>query len=333
MAVLITGGAGFLGQRVARALLKEWENAGPDPEQPVKLLLVDIKEPSERIPGAHYVVGNISDASFLETVLTEEVASIFHFAAILSAHTESEYDLGMKVNFDATRAIIERARALETRPKLIFTSSVAVFGIPPQETIDTNALRERQLSFTEKTAVTPQSSYGAQKAMAELLVADATRRGFVDGRAVRLPTVVVRPGKPARAASSFASGVIREPLQGQPSVCPVDPDTPVWIQSPRKVVENLIRAHNLPRSTGPVVVTLPGLSVTVREMINAVVWAKGRSDLVRFERQPEVERIFCSWPGRIDTPAASSLGFEADESIEEVIRAFIEVDLEMPTNP
>ncbi|GAQ89764.1 NAD-dependent epimerase/dehydratase [Klebsormidium nitens] len=333
MTILISGGAGFLGQRLARALIKDQAVApGPSNEQSdggTKLLLVDILEPVEPIPGAQHVTGDITDPSFLASVLTEDVTSIFHLAAIVSSHAESDYDLGMKVNFDATRAIVERARALKTRPTLIFTSSVAVFGIPRQELHDANSIRKRQLSFTETTAITPQSSYGAEKGMAELLVADATRKGFIDGRAVRLPTVVVRPGKPNKAASSFASGIIREPLQGQPSVCPVDLDTPVWIQSPRKVVENLIRAHKLPAGTGPLVITLPGLSVTAGELVDAMVRAGGRRELVRLEKQPDIERIVSSWPGRIETPVASSLGFEADRSIDDVVQAFVQDDLKM----
>src|SRR5690606_1922365 len=186
--------------------------------------------------------------------------SIFHLAAIVSGHAEVDFDLGMKINFDATRQILERARELGTKPRVIFTSSVAVFG---------GALPE---SVPDTMSPVPQSSYGAQKAMGELLVNDYSRKGFIDGRILRMPTISVRPGAPNKAASSFASGIIREPLNGQEAVCPVGGETRMWLMSPRQALPHLIDQHELDagRSGSGRTVCLPGLSVTAREMVDAL---------------------------------------------------------------
>jgi nucleoside-diphosphate-sugar epimerase len=223
------------------------------------------------------------------------------------------------VNLDATRALLEASRRLRRPPRLVATSSVAVYGgvLPPV--------------VTDDTALRPQSSYGMEKAVGELLVADYARRGWVDGRVLRLPTVSVRPGKPNKAASSFASGIIREPLSGLEAVCPVPPETRLWLLSPRKAVEDLVHGHEIDAAAlgGVRTVNLPGLSVTVAEMVAALERVGGREAVarIRWERDPLVERIVASWPGVWDTTRALRLGFGGDADFESVVRAFVADDL------
>ncbi len=266
-------------------------------------------------PRVEVVAGDLADEALLRRVLGADAASVFHLAAVVSAQAEADFDLGMRVNLDGTRRLLDACRALSRPPRLVSTSSVAVYG---------GALPD---PVTDDTAVRPQSSYGAQKAMGELLVADYTRRGFVDGRVLRLPTVTVRPGKPNRAASSFASGIVREPLAGLEAVCPVSPDTRVWILSPRRAVEGLVLGHDLPPAAlGDVrSVNLPGLSVTVAEMVRAleVVAGPAAAARIRWEPDPVVQRIVGSWPARWDASRAESLGFAGDRDFASVVRAHV----------
>jgi nucleoside-diphosphate-sugar epimerase len=322
MRVVVTGGAGFLGRRLATALLARGRLTGPDGrERPIeRLVLLDLATPPGLAdPRVELVAGDVADEATLRRALGPDASSIFHLAAVVSAQAEEDFDLGMRVNLDATRRLLDACRALPRPPRLVSTSSVAVYG---------GALPER---ITDDTALRPQSSYGAEKAMGELLVADATRRGFVDGRVLRLPTVSVRPGKPNRAASSFASGIIREPLCGLEAVCPVSPGTRLWLLSPRKAVESLVHGHELPgEALGSVrSVNLPGVSVTVAEMVAALEEVGGPevAARVRFVRDPLVDRIVSSWPGAWDASRARALGFSADANFASVVRAYVEDDL------
>jgi nucleoside-diphosphate-sugar epimerase len=318
MRVVITGGAGFLGARLARAILARGTLAAPDGAQrPVeRLVLVDLVHAAGFAdPRVEVVAGDLDDDDLLRRALGAGAASVFHLAAVVSAQAEADFDLGMRVNLDATRRLLDACRALPRPPRLVATSSVAVYGgVLPDPVTDDTALR-------------PQSSYGAQKAMAELLVADYTRRGFVDGRILRLPTVSVRPGKPNKAASSFASGIIREPLAGVEAVCPVSPDTRVWLLSPRRAVEGLVLGHELPSAAlGDVrSVNLPGLSVTAAEMVRALAEVGGpeAAARVRWEPDPLVQRIVGSWPARWDVARAQRLGFVGDPDFASVIRAHV----------
>ena len=310
MKILITGGAGFLGQRLARRLLVEYPGAS------TALVLVDCvaTDAFADEPRVQAVECDISDRAALARLVTPDTAIVYHLAAIVSGQAEAEFDLGMRINLAATETLLELCRALPAPPKFVFASSMAVFGGAPADAI------------TEQTAVSPQSSYGTQKAIGELLVNDYSRKGFIDGRAVRLPTIAVRPGKPNRAASSFVSGIIREPLSGQPATCPVGRDLLVVISSPGTVVENLVHAHRVPATalgTNRTLI-LPGLSVTIGEMIDTLARVAGAdvAARIRFERDEAVERIVLTWPARLDAARARSLGFQVDPDFESILRSY-----------
>jgi nucleoside-diphosphate-sugar epimerase len=222
----------------------------------------------------------------------------------------------MRVNLDGTRALLEVCRASGHQPRFVFASSVAVYGgnLPPV--------------VLDDAPLTPQTSYGTQKAMGELLVSDYTRRGFVDGRSLRLPTVTVRPGRPNAAASSFASGIIREPVNGEESICPVDRPTRMWVISPASAVDGFIHAHDLPgeRLGANRSISLPGLSVTVGEMVDALERVAGADAVarIRWQKDPRITRLVDTWPGTLDAARARSLGFPQDENFDAIVRAYVE---------
>lgn len=322
MKVLITGGAGFLGQRLAKQLLSRGELTGPDgkPAPITELVLVDVVQGNDlgdkRVTA---LVGDIADPALLERAIDRDTAVVFHLAAIVSGQAEADFDLGMRINLDASRTLLEVCRARGHRPRVVFTSSVAVYGGTLPEVV------------RDDTALNPQSSYGTQKAIAELLLTDYSRRGFVDGVVLRLPTISVRPGRPNAAASSFASGIIREPLNGEEAVCPVPGDTRLWLLSPRRAIEALIAGSELPgeRLGNRRIVNLPGVSVTVDEMIDALREVAGDEAANRIRREPDtrVQQIVGSWPGRWDTTRAEQLGLRGDASFVDVVRAYIEDEL------
>jgi nucleoside-diphosphate-sugar epimerase len=225
----------------------------------------------------------------------------------------------MRVNLEGTRNVLEACRALPRPARLVFASSVAVYGGDMPEVLD------------DGTILTPQTSYGAQKAMGELLVGDYTRKGFVDGRALRLPTIVVRPGKPNRAASTFASSIIREPLTGQEAACPVTRDAAMYILSPRRVVEALIRAFELPAEAfgATRMLTLPGITVSVGEMVDALESVAGErvARRVRWQPDPVIQKIVAGWPAAFDAKRARAMGFAADPDFASIVRAHIEDEL------
>ena len=322
MEVLITGGAGFLGSKLARQLLARGTLAGHSgqPEKISRITLLDqVAAQGFDDPRIAVMTGDAADAAVIAKALTPSVQSVFHLAAVVSGEAESDFDLGMRINLDATRILLEQARKNGNRPRVVFTSSVAVFGgdLPPK-VLDT-------------TPATPQGSYGAQKAMCELMVTDYSRKGFVDGRSLRLPTVTVRPGKANKAASSFASGIIREPLNGVVSICPVPPDTKVWALSPRSTVHNLIHAHELDNAAfgSAGAVNLPGLTTTVGEMVAAMGRVAGAETmkLVEWKEDPAILKLVRTWPGDFVTARAEKMGFVHDANFDEVVKAYMEEEL------
>lgn len=319
MKVLVTGGAGFLGQRLARQLLTQGQltDSAGQLQAITELVLVDVV-PAHDFGDARVTVvtGDIADGVLMRATIDADTASIFHMAAIVSGQAEADFELGMRINLDASRLLLDICRELGHKPKVVFTSSVAVYGGQLPEVVQ------------DSTALNPQSSYGTQKAIGELLLNDYSRRGFVDGRVLRLPTISVRPGKPNKAASSFASGIIREPLNGEAAVCPVGTDLRLWLLSPRGAIASLIAGHELPGAAfgASRTVNLPGLSVSVGEMIAALDDVAGSDVTARISHAPDaaVERIVRSWPGAWDTARAAALGLTADADFAAIIRAYVD---------
>ncbi|MCG7327281.1 D-erythronate dehydrogenase [Achromobacter sp. ACRQX] len=321
MKILITGGAGFLGQRLAHKLLERGTLSleGGKSQTITQIDLLDVVKADLQDPRVRSLEGDIADPAVLRQAIDTETRAIFHLAAIVSGQAEADFDLGMRINLDASRALLETCRALGHKPRVIFTSSVAVYGGNLPDTV------------RDDTALNPQSSYGTQKAIAELLLADYTRRGFVDGRVLRLPTISVRPGRPNAAASSFASGIIREPLNGEPAVCPVGADTRLWLLSPRGAIAALIAGCELDADAmaDRTPINLPGVSVTAAEMAQALREVAGDevADRISWQADARVERIVGSWPGRWDTSRATRLGLTGDGSFADIVRAYMADDL------
>ena len=319
MKVLVTGGAGFLGQRLARQLLTQGQltDSAGQLQAITELVLVDVV-PAHDFGDARVTVvtGDIADGVLMRATIDADTASIFHMAAIVSGQAEADFELGMRINLDASRLLLDICRELGHKPKVVFTSSVAVYGGQLPEVVQ------------DSTALNPQSSNGTQKAIGELLLNDYSRSGFVDGRVLRLPTISVRPGKPNKAASSFASGIIREPLNGEAAVCPVGTDLRLWLLSPRGAIASLIAGHDLPGAAfgASRTVNLPGLSVSVGEMIAALDDVAGSDVTARISHAPDaaVERIVRSWPGAWDTARAAALGLTADADFAAIIRAYVD---------
>ena len=311
MQIVITGGAGFLGQRLAHKLLEH--------STLKQLILADVVAPP--IPNqdarVRSVVADLTDADAARSLVSAETTAVYHLAAVVSGQAEAKFDLGVAVNVDGTQNLLEAVRHQAPGAKVIFASSLAVYG------------GELPAVITEDTGLQPQSSYGTQKAIAELWVNDYTRKGFLDGRILRLPTVCVRPGKPNAAASSFASGIIREPLNGEKAICPVDPALPLWLSSPSAVTENLVKGLALPAADfGPYsrTVNLPGITVTVAEMIAALREVAGDEVAGRIQYQPDetISKIVASWPSQFDISRAIALGFQGDRSFTDIVRAHMQ---------
>ena len=318
MKVLITGGAGFLGRRLAKKLLERGSLKGANDKDARidQIVLVDIVQGSpltdKRI---QTIVGDIGDPAFLTTAIDATTDSIFHLAAIVSGQAEADFDLGMRINVDASRRLLDICRGLGHRPRVVFASSVAVYGGELPETV------------LDTTALAPQSSYGTQKAVIELLVNDYSRKGFIDGRVLRLPTISVRPGRPNAAASSFASGIIREPLNGEPAVCPVTANTRLWLASPETIIESLVFGHEVAATAFGATrnINVPGLSVTVGDMVAALQRVAGADvvNRIQWTADPRIERIVSTWPGELDSRRALSLGFPRDENFDAFIRQYM----------
>jgi nucleoside-diphosphate-sugar epimerase len=331
MRITILGGGGFLGRRLASRLARD----GALGDRPIEALtLFDLAEPpapeGARFP-VHRLAGDVADPAQVAAAIPPGTGVVVHLAAVVSAQAEADFDLGLRVNLHGTLAVLQACRALSQGPRasgatpqpprVVFASSVASFGGGQDARLEDDA---RQL---------PGNSYGAQKAMGELLLQDASRRGLLDAVNIRLPTVIIRPGRPNRAASSFLSAILREPLLGLPTELPVPEDFAVWICSPRRAVEWFLhamamdtRALGLDRGVNP-----PGRSATVGKMLSALESVAGPAAraLVRHAPDPAVEAIVGGWPASFTAERARRLlGFSEQESLEEIVKAFVEDDLE-----
>ncbi len=321
MRIVITGGAGFLGSRLARALLAcgALTDTRGETREVRELVLIDVVPVKLADPRVSVLTGDLANPGLMERAITSDTDSVFHLAAVVSGQAEAEFDVGMRANVDVTRMLLERCRALSRPPKIVFASSLAVFGGPLPDPVPDDA------------PVKPQTSYGTQKAIGELLVYDMTRKGYIDGRSLRLPTITVRPGKPNKAASSFASSIIREPLSGIDAYCPVAPSTQVWVSSPRTAISNLIIGHEVPatRFAHTRSINLPGIQVGVGEAVAALRRIAGDAvaDHVKWRLDPVIDRIVSTWPGRFAAALATALGMSVDPDFDSVVRAYITDEL------
>ncbi|MEO8144613.1 MAG: D-erythronate dehydrogenase [Betaproteobacteria bacterium] len=316
MKILITGGGGFLGFRLARTLLARGQLNG----KPItSITLLDGAFPprvndlsNEKIKA---VTGDVSDEKTIASVCLPDTDAVFHLAAVVSGQAETDFDLGMRVNLKGIELLLAQMRKCSKPPRLVYTSSVAAFGGVLPEVLD------------DTTIANPQTSYGTQKVIGEYLITDYTRKGFIDGRSLRLPTIVVRAGKPNAAASSFASGVIREPLNGVISECPVAPETGVWLLSPGRVVDAFIHAWELPPETWGTQrwLNLPGITASVAEMVEAMRKVAGDAAAKRvvYKADARIQAIVKTWPVNFRTPRALAMGFKPDPDVASVIRDYI----------
>ncbi len=323
MRVVITGGAGFLGTLLARRLLRGPQAIGGSPPRDIgELILLDPVAPAPDL-AAHPRVRHCPAELGQGLGTIGGVDAVFHLAGVVSGAAEANFDLGLRVNLDGTREVLEWARAHPVPPVLVFTSSLAVFGRDPA----VGPVGLGPVGVDDDTLPRPQSSYGFQKFIGEQLVADYTRRGYLRGRSVRLMTVAVRPGRPNAAASGFLSGMIREPARGLRTVCPVPRNLPVALSSPERTIEGIVTAAAVPDAAwgSTTAMTLPGLSTTPAELAAALdrVVGPGTSDLIDWVEDPTVIGIVGSWPARFRTERAERLGLRANRDVDEVVREFL----------
>ena len=322
MKLLITGGAGFVGARLAQSLLARGTLGG----QPItELVLTDQAPPRpELLADARVKARTGPLLQQVQALRDEAFDGVFHLASAVSGECETDFDLGLASNLDSTRALLDalrhRVQKLGAAPtRLVFSSSIAVFGPDPAYPFPAQV--------GDSTLPMPQTSYGTQKLICEHLIADYTRKGFIDGRAARLVTVTVRPGRPNGAASSFFSGIIREPLAGEEAVLPVDDSVQHPVASPQRMVDGLITVYEASREAfvGRSAITLPGLNVTVRQMLDALEKVAGSAVRARVkpQRDERIAGIVANWPKGVDTPRANALGLQADALFEDIIRAYI----------
>ncbi|CCV15991.1 D-erythronate dehydrogenase [Mesorhizobium sp. STM 4661] len=322
MNIVVIGAAGMLGRKLVAAMIDKGELRGRRIE---RMTLADIVAPvAPRFDGeVETVAVDLSEPGIAETLVASRPDVVFHLAAIVSGEAEADFEKGYRVNLDGTRTLFEAIRKAGSDapycPRVVFTSSIVVFGEPLPDIID------------DSHCLTPLTSYGTQKAMCELLLADYSRRGFLDGVGIRLPTISIRPGKPNMAASGFFSSILREPLVGQEAVLPVSETVRHWFASPRAAVGFMLRAAELDtaRLGARRTITMPGLSATVGEQIEALrrVAGDGAASLIRREANPTIAGIIAGWPQNFSAQRAAELGFKAEQNFDEIIRVHIEDEL------
>ena len=319
--ILITGAAGMIGRKLTSRLVKDGKLNG---NAIGKFTLIDVITP-KKPPGLKGAVelatGDLAGPGIAAKAIAGRPDVIFHLAGVVSGEAETDFEKGYHVNLDGTRALLEAIRAAGSgyKPKVVFTSSIAVFGAP------------FPYAIPDDFHLTPLTSYGTQKAISELLLADSTRRGFLDGVGIRLPTICVRPGKPNKAASGFFSGIIREPLAGLEAILPVADTVRHTHASPRSAVGFLIHSAGLTREQlGPrISLAMPGVCCTVAEQIESLSRIAGPKVAARIRREPDelVVRIVSGWSERFDAKRAAALGFKAEATFDDIIRAHIDDEL------
>ena len=321
MKILIMGGAGMIGQKLLNLILKKEEINNEKISEITLFDIIDAPYPQDTNILINSTSGDISDEKVSKNLISSRPDIIFHLAAIVSGQAEQEFDLGWNINAKGSWGLFEaiRQQGEDYCPRVVFTSSIAVFGAPFPEKIPDDF-------FT-----TPLTSYGAQKAISELLLADYSRKNMVDGVSIRLPTICVRPGKPNLAASGFFSGIIREPLNGQEAILPVNTDVRHWHATPRAAAGFLIHAAEIDSSklNDRITLNMPGLSVTVQEQIDALQSVAGSDvvKLIKHQPDPTIQKIVSGWARDFDTRRSIELGFKAETSFEEIIKTYIEDDL------
>jgi D-erythronate 2-dehydrogenase len=316
MNILVTGAAGMIGRKFCEALVKRGSIGNRSVS---RLIMADSVTPTAPT-GASFEVNTLSaditDPQVAESFIADRPEIIYHLAAVVSGEAEADFDKGYRVNLSGTQRLFEAIRQSGYRPRLVFASSIAVYGTPFPETI------------TDDFALRPLTSYGTQKAIGELLLADLSRRGFFDGIGIRFPTICVRPGKPNKAASGFFSSIIREPLNGETAVLPVTEDVRHWFASPRAAVNFLLHAGEiaLEQLGSHRTLNMPGLSATVGEMLLSLEKVAGAECVRLIKRQPDaaIQKIVNGWAQRLDASQAEALGFQAETSFEEIIKIHIE---------
>ena len=320
MHILVTGAAGMIGRKLTARLVRDGQLNGQKID---RLTLIDVvapEKPSGFTGTLDLSASDLSSPGAAAKAVAGRPGVIFHLAGVVSGEAETDLEKGYRVNLDGTRALLEEIRTADCKPKVVFTSSIAVFGAPFPS------------SIPDDFHLTPLTSYGTQKAICELLLADYTRRGFLDGVGIRLPTICVRPGKPNKAASGFFSGIIREPLAGREALLPVAETVRHTHASPRAAVGFLLHAAGLTRQQlgGRINLSMPGVSCTVGEQIEALRRLAGSKVAARIRREPDdlVQRIVSGWAERLDAGRARDLGFKAEDSFDDIVRAHIEDELD-----
>lgn len=320
MKVVVTGGSGFLGGRLALRLLERGSLTGPSKAQESidSLVLLDSVAPApsaELDARAEVVVGDVADPELVRSLVDRDDISVFHLASMVSAECEIDFDGALRVNIDGAGAVLEACRVRAVQPRVVFASSIAAFGGPAVAGV-----------VSDTTKLTPGTTYGATKAICELLVNDYTRKGFVDGRSARLPTVIIRPGRPNAAASSWVSSIFREPLNGDECVVPVDSRTLVPISGYRTIVDNMIRLHEVDGAAlgADRALNLPALAVTAQEMIETLHSVSDRPlGPINVRPDPVIESMFRGWAQRSSFERATTIGLARDDNMEAIIRAYV----------